>query len=48
MAEHTNENLAPITLNAITAAKQIGGDISCLLIGSKCSGVSIGKLLSFH
>lgn len=40
VAEHSNEKLSPITLSALTAAKQIGGDVSCLLIGSKCSGAA--------
>lgn len=37
VAEHNNESLTPITLNTITAAKQLGGEISCLVAGSKCA-----------
>ncbi|XP_048338093.1 electron transfer flavoprotein subunit alpha, mitochondrial isoform X1 [Sphaerodactylus townsendi] len=33
VAEHTNEALTPITLNAITAAKRVGGEVSCLVAG---------------
>ena len=36
VAEHNNEALLPSTLNAITAAKKLGGDIACLVAGSKC------------
>jgi len=39
IAEHTNEALAPITLNTITAARKIGGDIACLVAGTNCSKV---------
>ncbi|CAE1290667.1 fixB [Acanthosepion pharaonis] len=37
IAEHNNENLTPVTLNAITAASKIGGDITCLIAGSQCT-----------
>ncbi|KAJ8664736.1 hypothetical protein QAD02_006398 [Eretmocerus hayati] len=40
IAEHNNEVLAPITLNAITAAKKIGGDVTVLVAGTKCGPVS--------
>lgn len=39
LAEHNNETLSPITLNAITAAKKVGGPVSCLVVGSKCGSV---------
>jgi len=53
IAEHDNNQLTPITLNAITAAKQLGGEISCLVAGSQCSNVvselakaqGVGKIL---
>ncbi|KAJ8982818.1 hypothetical protein NQ317_010439 [Molorchus minor] len=35
IAEHNNENLLPITQNAITAARKLGGDISILVAGTK-------------
>jgi len=38
VAEHNNSSLAPVTLNAITAAKQIGGEVSCFVAGEKCAG----------
>lgn len=39
IAEHNNEQLTPITLSAVTAASQIGGEISCLVVGTQCSKV---------
>merc|ERR1712212_750374 len=39
LAEHDNNALTPITLNAITAAKKLGGDVSCLVAGHNCSKV---------
>ncbi|XP_059169611.1 electron transfer flavoprotein subunit alpha, mitochondrial-like [Physella acuta] len=40
IVEHNNEKLAPCTLNAVTAASKIGGDISCLVFGKNCSKVA--------
>lgn len=40
LAEHKNGSLNPVTLNAITAAKQIGGDVTCLVMGTDCAEVS--------
>jgi len=53
IAEHDNNQLTPITLNAITAAKQMGGEIACLVAGSQCANVvaqltqaeGVGKIL---
>jgi electron transfer flavoprotein alpha subunit len=39
IAEHDNENLSPSTLSSITAAKQIGGDVTCLVAGVKVASV---------
>lgn len=39
IAEHDNQKLGPITLNTITAAKKIGGDVTCLVAGSQCAKV---------
>lgn len=39
VAEHNNDKLSPITLNAITAAKKVGGSVSCLVAGTKCASV---------
>ncbi|TRY97364.1 hypothetical protein DNTS_033006 [Danionella cerebrum] len=40
VAEHNNEHLTPITLNAITAACKLGGDVSCLIAGTDCAQVA--------
>jgi len=37
VAEHNNEALNPVTLSAITAAKQVGGDITALVAGTNCT-----------
>ncbi|XP_037776413.1 electron transfer flavoprotein subunit alpha, mitochondrial-like [Penaeus monodon] len=39
VAEHDNNALTPITLSAITAAKKLGSDVSCLVAGHNCSKV---------
>ncbi|CAH2050700.1 unnamed protein product, partial [Iphiclides podalirius] len=36
VAEHNNEGLLPVTQNALSAAKKIGGDVSVLIAGTKC------------
>lgn len=40
IAEHDNQNLKASTLNVITAASKIGGDIEVLVIGSHCQAVA--------
>ncbi|XP_029431208.1 electron transfer flavoprotein subunit alpha, mitochondrial [Rhinatrema bivittatum] len=40
IAEHNNEKLTPITLNAISAAKRLGGEVSCLVAGTSCGKVA--------
>jgi electron transfer flavoprotein alpha subunit len=40
VAEHTNAALAPATLNVVTAAQKIGGDIHVLVAGSGCSAAA--------
>ncbi|XP_022226496.2 electron transfer flavoprotein subunit alpha, mitochondrial [Drosophila obscura] len=40
VAEHNNEALNPITLNTISAAKKIGGDVTVLVAGTKCGPAS--------
>lgn len=40
IAEHDNAALKPATLNTITAAKEIGGDITVLVAGSGCDAVA--------
>lgn len=36
IAEHSNETLNPITRNVLTAAKKLGGEVSVLVVGTKC------------
>ncbi len=40
IAEHDNQSLKAGTLNAVTAAAQIGGDIHVLVAGSGCAAVA--------
>jgi len=40
LVEHNNEKLNPVTLNAITAARALGGEVNCLVAGTSCSGVA--------
>merc|ERR1712212_576609 len=40
LAEHDNATLNPATLHAITAAKAVGGDITCLVAGTSCDAVA--------
>ena len=36
IAEHDNSSLKPATLNSVTAAQEIGGDIDILVAGNGC------------
>lgn len=40
LAEHNNSEIASATLNTITAASQIGGDIHVLIAGSNCDAAA--------
>ncbi|MGB5444265.1 MAG: FAD-binding protein [Psychromonas sp.] len=40
IAEHDNNSLKEITLNTVTAASQIGGDIDILVAGENCNAVA--------
>ncbi|KAM9422584.1 electron transfer flavoprotein subunit alpha, mitochondrial-like [Salvelinus alpinus] len=40
IAEHNNNQLTPITLNAITAASKVGGEVTCLVVGTNCAKVA--------
>jgi len=40
VAEHNNAALNPATLHAVTAAKALGGDVTCLVVGSSCGAVA--------
>uniref|UniRef100_A0A3Q2XXG2 Electron transfer flavoprotein subunit alpha n=1 Tax=Hippocampus comes TaxID=109280 RepID=A0A3Q2XXG2_HIPCM len=37
VAEHNNDKLTPITLNAISAASKLGGEVACLVAGTNCA-----------
>lgn len=39
LAEHNNQKLNPVTLNAITAASKLSSDINVLVLGSDCQSV---------
>ncbi|HBX38601.1 MAG TPA: electron transfer flavoprotein subunit alpha, partial [Pseudohongiella sp.] len=40
IADHDNAALKPATLNTVTAAKEIGSDITVLVAGSGCDAVA--------
>jgi len=40
IAEHNNKELKAFTLNAVTAASQIDGDVHALIIGNSCGDVA--------
>ena len=40
IAEHDNNELKGSTLNTVTAASEIGGDVSVLVVGSDSSSVA--------
>ena len=40
VAEHDNSELKPATLNAVTAAQSMGGDMTIIVAGAGCSGVA--------
>lgn len=40
MAEHNETNLNNLTLNAVTAAKKIGGDITILVVGANVEKIA--------
>lgn len=40
VAEHNNDALNPITANAVTAAKKMGGEVTVLVAGTKVGGVA--------
>ena len=45
LAEHDNQTVSPGTLNTISAAQKLGGDVSCLVAGKDCKQV---KLFCFY
>ncbi len=40
VVEHNGESVIPITYNAISAAKQLGGDITALVAGDNCTKIA--------
>ena len=40
IAEHDNSSLKPATLNSVTAAQAIGGDIDILVVGNDCQAAA--------
>ncbi len=36
--EHDGKNLLPVSRHALTAAKKLGGEVSCIVVGPQCSG----------
>lgn len=40
IAEHDNASIKPATLNVVTAASQLGGDVHVLVAGSDCAAAS--------
>lgn len=40
IAEHNEDALNPITLNAVTAAAKMGGDVTGLVVGANCSKIA--------
>lgn len=40
VVEHNGETVSPITYNALSAAKQLGGDITALVAGDSCPKVA--------
>ena len=40
VAEHDNDSLKPATLNTVTAAGQLGGDIAVLVAGEGCAAAA--------
>jgi electron transfer flavoprotein alpha subunit len=40
LVEHNDEKLSPVTLNAVTAAKQLGNDVHLLVAGKNAEAVS--------
>ncbi|XP_012689076.2 electron transfer flavoprotein subunit alpha, mitochondrial [Clupea harengus] len=50
VAEHNNDTLIPITLNTITAATKLGGEVTCLIAGTNCAKVAeqLSKVKGVH
>ena len=44
IAEHDGNSVIPLTYNTISAAREIGGDITALVAGPDCGKVNIVPL----
>lgn len=40
LAEHDNQTIKPVTLNTVTAARQLNGDIDMMVVGANCNSVA--------
>ena len=40
LAEHDNQDINPLTLNSVTAAKELDGEITMLVSGHNCKVVA--------
>ena len=47
IAEHDNDAVVPLTYNTISAAKELGGDVTVLVAGKDCTKVRRASTLSF-
>ena len=45
IAEHDGESVVPLTYNTITAARELGGEVTALVAGPDCGKVCIGNIL---
>ena len=48
LAEHNNTEMNVATLNAVTAAQAIGGDITVLVAGKDCSAAAADIVMSWQ
>ena len=39
IAEHNGDTVVPLTFNTITAAKELGGEVTALVAGTDCAKV---------
>ncbi len=46
VVEHNGDTVMPITYNTLSAAKEIGGDVTALLVGEDCSKVTSHTVLA--
>lgn len=46
IAEHDNSSVIPLTYNTISAAQQLGGDVTVLVAGKDCT--KVGRTMHHH